>query len=255
MYSRSCALTAALALVMRGDREDIPSTMPDTDGGSSAEMRPSDDSFGSKVVPISPVGLCGADYAPMQELPPHPAAYYQKNVVWMSGAFFLAYTAFSGIQNLAGAVIGDAGSVGLGLLYLIFTLTCISGPNVLQILGVKKTLTGAFCLLTFNAICATIVQHYSADTTFVWVLWLIACAAVGVAASALWTAQGAYLTCNSELYSRAKGEDPASSLGHFNGIFFCIFQCTQLSSNLSASLLPKVPFTSIARSHSRSTPR
>jgi MFS family permease len=157
----------------------------------------------------------------------------------MSLSFFLTYTAFSGIQNLSSSAIGDKGSIGLGLLYAVFTLNCTAGPKIVQTLGVKVTLAGSFAIITVYSIFLSLITTYPDKNTLNWVLVIVGNFFVGLAASALWTAQGAYVTGNAELYAKAKGQPMDASLGTFNGIFFCIFQSTQLSANLSGSLLPK----------------
>mmetsp|Transcript_26125 Transcript_26125/g.56566 ORF Transcript_26125/g.56566 Transcript_26125/m.56566 type:complete len:338 (+) Transcript_26125:363-1376(+) len=61
-------------------------------------------------------------------------------------------------------------------------------------------------------------------------------AGVGVAASFLWTAQGAYVTRNANLYQKAK-KMPGSAIGMFQGWFWLGFQSTNVSGNVTAGIL------------------
>lgn len=60
---------------------------------------------------------------------------------------------------------------------------------------------------------------------------------VGVGASIIWTAEGTYLTRAGSNYALAKGVSITSTLGMFNGIFFSIFQCSQVVGNLVAGFV------------------
>jgi MFS family permease len=62
---------------------------------------------------------------------------------------------------------------------------------------------------------------------------------IGIGASILWTAQGAYISNCAALHEQAHGLPATSTLGYFNGLFFSLFQVNQLVGNLLAALLFK----------------
>ena len=73
-----------------------------------------------------------------------------------------------------------------------------------------------------------------------WETLMPAAALLGVGAAVLWTAEGAYLTACALHHARLSGmEDRTAAIGHFNGIFFGLFQINQLIGNLMASFLVK----------------
>ncbi len=63
-------------------------------------------------------------------------------------------------------------------------------------------------------------------------LLLPASALLGFGASALWVGQGDYVTWAAKEYALARSEPLGSAIGLFNGIFYCIFQSSQVSGNL-----------------------
>jgi MFS family permease len=164
---------------------------------------------------------------------------YLFNLLHMSFSFFFVYTAFSAIQNLQTSFleVDLVKTVSPAILYLVFTLFSIPGPAVVSKLGAKWSLFIAFVLMCTWCAANAVVIEYPENEPLAYAFLIPSSALVGLGASFLWVAQGSYLTRNAALYSLSKGEDEAAHIGLFNGIFFGIFQMTQISGNITASIL------------------
>lgn len=230
------------------------------------------------------------------------------NLLHISACFFLVFTAFSAIQNLAASEYHVAwiGTISLAILYVCFTLTCIVGPFIYAKLGIKWSISIALMGYTVYALTSMVAVYFNVcvDESYVNAtthlsshctqfdvsksqaenhcsdyakevkdaccacgggtsstrdkIIQMAClfpggAICGISASFLWTAQGAYVAQNGQLYHKAKaqragkvGEDVGNinlSLGLFNGIFFGIFQATQITGNVLAGILRSLGLT------------
>eukprot|EP01059_Diplonema_ambulator_P015122 TRINITY_DN2621_c1_g4_i1.p1 TRINITY_DN2621_c1_g4~~TRINITY_DN2621_c1_g4_i1.p1 ORF type:complete len:520 (+),score=209.35 TRINITY_DN2621_c1_g4_i1:51-1610(+) len=131
----------------------------------------------------------------------------------------------------------NVGSIAIGILYLTFTICCIGGPFLVDYWGSKWSIFTGFILFSAFCVANLLVAQSPSSVALQWAL-LVPCAAlVGFAASFLWTAQGSYVTTNAQLYAKAHNMEEKAALGKFNGIFWMVFQLTQISGNLIASLL------------------
>ena len=74
--------------------------------------------------------------------------FYLLNAVALGCAFFFEYTALGGIQNLETSLLPSSkmGAVALGVLYLVFTLSCLFGPVMVDRMGAR---CGFSCTLGF----------------------------------------------------------------------------------------------------------
>eukprot|EP01061_Rhynchopus_euleeides_P026345 TRINITY_DN4309_c0_g2_i1.p1 TRINITY_DN4309_c0_g2~~TRINITY_DN4309_c0_g2_i1.p1 ORF type:complete len:516 (+),score=163.79 TRINITY_DN4309_c0_g2_i1:71-1618(+) len=131
----------------------------------------------------------------------------------------------------------NVGSVAIGILYAVFTLCCLVGPYIVEYLGAKWSIATAFLIFSFFCGANFAVALWPDTTALQWGALVPSSALVGVAASFLWTAQGAYVTINANKYAQSLNMDKEAVLGTFYGIFFGFFQATQISGNLAASLL------------------
>lgn len=166
----------------------------------------------------------------------HESSYFFRAVLMLSGSFFLVYSAFSAIQNMEGSFV-KGGPLAVSILYFVFAASCVVGPMVVDKMGMKFSLFAAFmtlCLFCVGNVIAVQYRDVHNITNFV----LVPTAAVfGFGASFLWTAQGSYLTLAAQHYGLSKGLGEKAALGTFSGIFWGIFQCTQLSGNLISSIV------------------
>lgn len=198
--------------------------------------------------------------------------FYLCNVVHMSSCFLLVFTAFSAIQNLAGTYLfAPLGFIQGTVLYATFAVSCLFGPLVGSKLGAKWSLfcgfigymlyaaaamvTGLVFVDTANASAipkeacingSKVFENFTSDchnTEAGWAVELSGAALCGFCASFLWYAEGKYITKSANKYRDAvvrqsEGQkSPKDAKGLFNGIFFAMFQLTQISGNLLAGIL------------------
>lgn len=165
-------------------------------------------------------------------------------IILISG-FFLVFTAFNSIQNLESSLNSDQkdvislGNTCLFVLYGVFSLTCLIAPRIVNVLGPKRSIICGF--MTF---CLFVATNYGIgsgsdinDNTLKWLGSIFASIIVGVGAPIMWTSQGRYLTDLSVTYAEIKLLPEGSMLGTFNGMFYGIFQGTQIVGNLISSLI------------------
>jgi len=89
--------------------------------------------------------------------------HYMLNLIHLSTCFFLVFTAFSAIQNLAASEYRTPwiGAVSLALLYVIFTLTCIVGPFIYEKLGIKWSVAIALMGYTAYALASMVAVYFN----------------------------------------------------------------------------------------------
>jgi len=149
----------------------------------------------------------------------------------MTFSFFLVYTAFSAIQNLESTLNHQEGlgSASLAVLYLVLCAACFVAPLIVSWIGSKWSIVLAFVFQ-----CLFVAANIKPS----WYTLIPASALLGFGAAFLWAAEGSYLTWCALSYARMRGEtDEKSTQGLFNGIFFGIFQMTQIIGNLLSSLV------------------
>ncbi|ELR13602.1 uncharacterized protein ACA1_037740 [Acanthamoeba castellanii str. Neff] len=152
------------------------------------------------------------------------------NALILSVSFFLIFFAFSTTQNLESSLVpGKMGFWSLAALYASF---CISSLFIAS--PIANLLPPRFALLVGGAayIPLTAANLYPA-----WGTLIPAAVVLGCGAGVLWTAQGSYLTAAASNYARSQNKESKSAMGLFTGIFFCIFQLTQVVGNLVAGCI------------------
>lgn len=168
--------------------------------------------------------------APPSSSGPRPAGKSPstRNALLLSSSFCLIFVAFSSAQNFATSRKGDTGATAVGILYVAFMLTNLVSAAVVDAVGPRLSLVAG---------AATYVVFVAANVPFTPATMYPAGALVGVGAAVLWTAQGVYLTRCAERHEAALGLEAGSTMGHFNGIFWSIFQVSQFAGNLLVALL------------------
>jgi len=148
-------------------------------------------------------------------------------LILLSVAFFFVFTGFGGAQNLESSLDLGAvsGSVCLGIIYVTFTVTCMLAPVVVRYISPKKTM-----MLQFFIFGLFVLSNIWPE---VWTMYPIS-GIVGLFYAPMWVAQGQYVTTLAERQSVIINEDV---YGSFNGIFYSIFQLTQVSGNLISALV------------------
>lgn len=158
-----------------------------------------------------------------------PSSLIKSHIILCS-IFTVVYTAYLAIQNLESS-LNKADNVGLVSLIIIYT-ACVFfsfvSPAIVSFLGGKLTLAIGWighCLFTA-------ANFYPAFSTLVPASFIL-----GVVSVPVWTTQGVYVSHYAINYAKLTGQDVASMLSKFNGIFFMFFQTPQISGNLITSLV------------------
>ena len=128
---------------------------------------------------------------------------YKSNVRHLGIAFFLVYTAFSGIQNLSAALIKpkSLGNATIGALYVVCATSCFVGPAIAARLGSRRSLIFGCSCISFFCAAYFLASNDHNNEILNWPALMLAGAAVGFAASPIWVAQGAYITEQAKLWS------------------------------------------------------
>jgi len=148
-------------------------------------------------------------------------------LILLAVAFFFVFTGFGGAQNLESSLDLGAvsGSVCLGIIYVVFTVTCMLAPVVVRYLSPKKTM-----MLQFFIFGLFVLSNIWPEE---WTMYPIS-GLVGFFYAPMWVAQGQYVTTLAERQSLLTNVDV---YGTFNGIFYSIFQLQQISGNLISALV------------------
>ncbi|XP_069125412.1 UNC93-like protein MFSD11 [Argopecten irradians] len=146
------------------------------------------------------------------------------NIILVGFAFMFLFTAFqtAGMSETAvlksarkdsnGTFTGD-GSISLGVIYAVFAAANWIAPPIVSAVGPKYTMfIGAILYFLF-------ILSFLKPMT--WALYL-GSVLVGIGAAILWTAQGNFLTINSD----------SNTVSRNSGIFWALLQCSLLIGNI-----------------------
>ena len=158
---------------------------------------------------------------------PLTARKHKKDLFILSIAFLFNFTAYAALQNLQSS-LNKSGVASLSVIYGGIVISCLFAPALIRIVGTKWAI--AICIACYSVYTAC--NFYPMDYTLIPGGLLL-----GLAAAPLWTAQATYLTTSAISYADLKNEVPETVINQFNGIFFFIFQGSQISGNLVASLV------------------
>jgi len=145
-----------------------------------------------------------------------------RELLKLSIAYFFVFTGYSGVQNLASSLDqGEvSGSVSIAIIYIVFTVTCLIAPIFIKILGAKTTLVLQFTIITLFVASNIYPKLYTSYP---------AAGLLGFGAAPSWVSQGEYVSTLAERHNEVYRGDV---FGMFNGIFYAIFQLTQVSGNI-----------------------
>lgn len=149
-----------------------------------------------------------------------------RNLLVISLAWVVLFTAFSSMANLQSSLNANAGlgTLSLSTIYVTLVTSCLFVPPLMvKRCGIKRTIMICQCGYLF---------YIAANVWPEWFLLLPAAALVGISAGPLWTAKCTYLTEIAGFYARLSGETAEQVVTRFFGIFFAIFQ-VKLRINLS----------------------
>lgn len=156
------------------------------------------------------------------------------NLLLMSFSLFFAFTGFSGTQNLASTSLdfkeyGVNGSTALTIVYAVFALFALAGSSFVKLVGEKYAI--AIQIINLTLLVGSNIYPRT------WTLYPAA-VLVGIGGGAMWTAQGSYTTWLASMYAEGgTSPDIKSSVGLYQGVFWGIFQATQVAGNLISSLV------------------
>ena len=149
---------------------------------------------------------------------------------WLTHLSLSLPTHNTGTQTIMSSLLpGNLGYWSIACIYITFTLSSLllSSAFVIAVTVKWSLFIGGLLYLGF------IVANIWPD----WVTLVPGALVLGIGASIIWAAQGAYVTNAALAYAHVSGKPPRSSVGLFNGIFFGIFQLSMLIGNLISSLI------------------
>ena len=152
------------------------------------------------------------------------------NAYILSGSFTAVFTAYLAIQNLQSSLNQEAhlGIISLSAMYACIILSGILAPAILSIIGEKK-------ILVISFICHVIYTGTNFYPTFATLI--PSSVLLGLTAGPMWTSQSVYLSDMAVSYAARHGHDGHATLSKFNGIFFSMYETTQVTGNLISSLV------------------
>ncbi|XP_041375305.1 protein unc-93 homolog A-like isoform X2 [Gigantopelta aegis] len=152
-----------------------------------------------------------------------------KNVAVVSIGFLFLFTAFQSMSNLQSSLNKElgVGSGSIAVLYGALIVSCMFVPPILIArLGCKWTIPIAM---------GGYVLYMAANFYAIWGLMAPAAIILGLGAAPLWSAKCTYLTQVGVWYSKLTGATEDAVINRFFGIFFMIFQTSQIWGNLISS--------------------
>ena len=172
--------------------------------------------------PKAPDGVVAAPVGPV-------ITRYRYRAFFLALGFWLLFNAYSATQLLQTSIAGETGYICVSVLYGVFAVSSLIVPHLLQ--RVRPTIVLPIAAALYLPLI--IAQIFRPGPGVI-----VTCGIVGVAAAALWTAQGLYIQRAAIAHSVATGvtlRDAATSLNSsFFGIFASAGGCSYI---LSSSLL------------------
>lgn len=168
---------------------------------------------------------------PADNLKPGETWRIMKNVVVISLAFMVHFTAYSGAANLQSSINAEAGlgTASLAAVYAGLIFSNIFLPVVvIKWLGTKWAISLSFI---------TYMPYIAAQLYPTFYTMIPAGLIVGLGGGPLWCAKCTYLSVVSEAHSKLSNISAEALLVRFLGLFFMIFQMNQVWGNLISSLV------------------
>ncbi|KAM3965259.1 UNC93-like protein [Aphomia sociella] len=154
-----------------------------------------------------------------------------KNVVVISLAFMVQFTAYCGAANLQSSINAEAGlgTASLAAVYAGLIFSNIFLPAVvIRWLGTKWAISISFI---------TYMPYIAAQLWPTFYTLIPAALIVGLGGGPLWCSKCTYLSVVSEVHSKISNIPAEALLVRFLGLFFMIFQMNQVWGNLISSLV------------------
>lgn len=141
-----------------------------------------------------------------------------QNVLRLGAMFFCIFFAFNVTQTFESKINGDKGVAALGVLYMSFAIASLFSTWIIDKLGGARR---ALLYAMFTFFIFLLANLYPVLGLLIPVSILL-----GIGASVLWTAHGAYLSAHGD----------SSTFGLYSGIFFAIFMAHLVLGNLFAAV-------------------
>ncbi|XP_053397644.1 protein unc-93 homolog A-like [Mercenaria mercenaria] len=153
-----------------------------------------------------------------------------RNTFVLSGAFTAIFTAYLAIQNLQSSLNQEQGLgiISLSCMYACIIISGILAPVIIHVFGEKN-------ILVFSFMCHVIYMgsnFYPSFSTLVPSSVLL-----GLTAGPMWTSQSVYLANMAYSYAERTSKSCHPVLSKFNGIFYPMYETTQITGNLISSLI------------------
>ncbi|XP_066997583.2 UNC93-like protein [Anabrus simplex] len=154
-----------------------------------------------------------------------------RNVVCISMAFMIHFTAFVGATNLQSSINAaeGLGTVSLAAVYASLILSTIFLPSILiKRIGCKGALIASFISYMPYIAAQFYPTYYTVTPTAV---------LVGLGGGPFWCAQCIYLCVVADVYARLTAASTEIIVVRFFGIFYMIYEFGQIFGNLISSLV------------------
>lgn len=159
---------------------------------------------------------------------PGPVRWGYRNVYATSISFMLVFSAFVGLQNLQSSLNATLGTTSLALIYGFFLLVGFVTPGIVRVLKTKYS-------LLFGYLCHVI---YILSNFYPRLYTLIPSSILlGIGSGPVWAGLSTHLASVAVLVEPYKTESLDVLISKFTGLFFFIFQLTQILGNLVSSLV------------------
>ncbi|XP_037084786.1 UNC93-like protein [Pollicipes pollicipes] len=154
-----------------------------------------------------------------------------KNVVAISFSFMCLFTAFQSMSNLQSSINSEEGlgTASLATIYGALIASCMFMPSLI----IKRlTCKWAMVVCTFCYSLYMLAQFHPRKYTLI-----PAAIILGFGAAPMWSAKCTYLTQVGKLYAEIIQDASEPVIVKFFGIFFLLFQSSQIWGNLISSLV------------------
>lgn len=153
-----------------------------------------------------------------------------RNTYIVSFSFLFVFTAYMAIQNLQSSLNQDAGLgvTSLSCLYGSIILSSIMAPTVMKLIGSKLAIVFPWIL----HVVYTLTNFYPRFWTLIPSSILL-----GSMSGPLWTSQCTYITKHAYSLVENSGKNQHALLSYLNGIFFTVYELTQILGNMVSSLV------------------
>ncbi len=158
-----------------------------------------------------------------------PIRWGYKNVYAASIAFMLVFSSFVGLQNLQSSLNQTLGTTSLALIYVFFLLVGFVTPGMVRIMKTKYSLLFGFLCHLIYILTNFYPEFYTLVPSSV---------ILGIGSGPLWAGLSTHLASVAVIISPfVLTESFDALISKFTGLFFFIFQLTQILGNLVSSLV------------------